>query len=380
LKFRTQVLEFAGRTGLARAWARGKCKPQGIDVRRVGGNVRLQRGNRAVMLSSKHIFFAPVVCENFDVFASALPVEMRDGVMTADFTSDPYTFSLCRVSLRYGVMIQNVDGSFRLKKDKRVMIISPRHLIYSTDMAERFDLYFSPLVPQERDGELVLDFSRPGNLQRYAKSGLEFEMASFPEEDDAIEEYFKYYRPKPGDLVFDMGAHCGVSSYHLSKLVGPAGKVVCFEPDPTNFGILKRNIARHGLTNVIAENAAIAGTTGKLAFNSEGTIGSSLTSLLLRDSVGTTVTVDAMTMADAFERWGVPAFCKIDIEGAEIEVVRNSADLLRRHKLNFALDTNHPRADGTMTDGDIESMFRSYGYEAASDANPMLTTWAWPAQ
>lgn len=340
----------------------------------------MQRGDRAVVLSPKHIFFASVVCENFDVFASALPREMRDGVMTADFTSDPYSFNLCRKSLGFGVILQSVDGFFRLKKDKRVMIIAPSHLIYSTDMAERFDLYFSPLVPQERDGELVLDFSRPGNLQRYAKSGLAFEMASFPEEDDAIEEYFKYYRPKPGDLVFDMGAHCGVSTYHLSKLVGQEGKVICFEPDPTNFGILKRNIARHGLTNVIAENAAIAGKTGMLAFNSEGTIGSSLSSLMLRDSVGTTVMVDAMTLANAFERWGVPEFCKIDIEGAEIEVVRSSAELLRRHKSNFAMDTNHPRGDGTTTDKDVESMFRSYGYEAASDANPMLTTWAWPAR
>jgi len=57
-------------------------------------------------------------------------------------------------------------------------------------------------------------------VQRYAKSGLEFEMASFPEEEDAIEEYFRWYRPKSGDLVFDMGAHCGVSTYWLSKLVG----------------------------------------------------------------------------------------------------------------------------------------------------------------
>ena len=339
----------------------------------------MQRGDRALILSAKHIFFAPAVCEAFDVYAQALPAEMRDGVATVDFSRDPDGFNQCRLSHQQGVRLQSVDGGFRLKKDRRVMVISPGHRIYSTDMAERFDLYFSPLVPEEQDGELVLDFSKPGKLQRYAKSGLEFEMASFPEEDDAIEEYFRFYRPKAGDLVFDMGAHCGVSTYHLSKLVGPEGKVVCFEPDPTNFGILQRNVARHGLTNVIAQNVAIAGTAGKVAFNSEGTIGSSLSSLLLRDSAGSTLTVEAITMADAFERWGVPAFCKIDIEGAEIEVIGGAAELLRRHRSNFALDTNHPQADGRTTDRQVEAMFRSCGYEAKSDANPMLTTWAWPA-
>lgn len=74
----------------------------------------------------------------------------------------------------------------------------------------------------------------------------------------------------------------------------------------------------------------------------------------------------------------MPAFCKIDIEGAEVEVVASSAELLKKHKVNFALDTNHPKADGAMTSGEVETMFRSYGYEAASEANPLLTTWARP--
>lgn len=131
---------------------------------------------------------------------------------------------------------------------------------------------------------------------------------------------------------------------------------------------------------MVAESLAIAGQAGELAFNAEGTIGSSLVSLLKRDSVGTTMTVKAITLADAFRRWGVPAFCKIDIEGAEVEVLANSAELLRHHKTHFALDTNHPKDNGEMTNGEVEAMFRSYGYEAESEANPLLTTWARPCK
>ncbi len=339
----------------------------------------MRRGERSIRLAGKHVFFAELVCGNFEAFAHALPAVPFQGVLTSDFAAQPDLFNLCRLCLAHGARIESTAEGFRLRKDNRAMLLSPRHLVYTADIAAKFDMYFSLLVPeQQEDGLLVLDYSRPGKLQRYAGSGLEFEMASFPEEEEAIEEYFRWYRPKAGDLVFDMGAHCGVSTYHMAKLVGPEGKVVCFEPDPTNFEILKRNLARHGLANVEAQAMAIASKSGELAFNAEGTIGSSLSSLLLRESVGRTVTVQAITLAEAFARWGTPAFCKIDIEGAELEVIGGSGETLRACRTHFALDTNHPQADGKMTAEEIETIFRGYGYEAASEANPLLTTWARP--
>jgi FkbM family methyltransferase len=377
ISFRTKVLTAAGGSAPVLAWAKSKSKRSGVEVRRVDGDVELRKGNRAIRLAPKHVFFAPEVCGAFEAFTSVLPAQQRDGLNVIDFAANPDLFNLVRSCLAYGVILANHDGKMWLQKDSRVMILSSAHLVYARDMAEKFDLYFSPLVPEVREGLQVLDYSTPGNLQTY-KSGLQFEMASFPEEEEAIEEYFKWYRPKVGDLVFDIGAHCGVSTYQLSKLVGEAGKVVAFEPDPVNYEILRRNIERHGLTNVIAERAAIADKVGKLGFNSEGTIGSSLQSLLLRESVGSIVMVDAITLASAFERWGTPAFCKIDIEGAEVDVLANSADVLRKHPTHFALDTNHPKANGEMTNGDVEQVFTNCGYEVISEANPLLTTWARP--
>ena len=375
--FRTRILTAAGGSWPVTAWASSKCSGSGVQVRRVSGNLELRKADRAILLAAKHSFFAPEVCAAFDAFTLVLPAQQRDGLSVIDFAANPELFNLVRSCLVYGATLENHDGKIWVRKGSRVMILSSAHLVYATDMAEKFDLYFAPLIPEDREGLQVLDYSTPGQLQTY-KSGLQFEMASFPEEEEAIEEYFKWYRPKTGDMVFDMGAHCGISAYHLSKLVGESGKVVAFEPDPVNYEILKRNIDRHGLTNVIAERAAIAGTAGKLGFNSEGSIGSSLQSLLLRNSVGSTVMVDAITLADAFERWGTPAFCKIDIEGAEIDVLTNSAEVLKKHPTHFALDTNHPKANGEMTSGEVEQIFKSYGYEVMSEANPLLTTWARP--
>lgn len=352
----------------------------GVSVMRSGDGIELRRGERAIGLAAKHVFFAPEIASDFDAYAGCLPSVRRDGFEVVDFAAEPDALNLCRRCLRCGVRIERRGDELWLMQDHRAMVLAARHFVYAGDMAEKFDMYFSPLVPEERDGLMVLDYSQPGRLQTYARSGLQFEMASFPEEEDAIEEYFRWYRPKPGDLVFDMGAHCGVSTYHLSRLVGPEGRVVSFEPDPVNNALLKRNVLRHGLENVTVESAAIGGEAGKLGFNSEGTIGSSLVSLLQRESVGEVVTVDVVTLAEVFARWGVPAFCKIDIEGAEIDVVAKSAELLKTQRTQFAMDTNHPQADGSMTSGEIERMFASYGYEVMSEANPLLTTWARPRE
>jgi len=269
-------------------------------------------------------------------------------------------------------------GSFlSLRKDQREMRLAPKHFVYAPDMAERFDLYFSQLVPTEVDGVSVLDYSRPGILQTYARSGLRFEMASFPEEDEAIDSYFRWYTPQPGDIVFDVGAHCGVSSYRFSKLVGDRGRVISFEPDPVNFALFLRNIERHKLTNVEPVQIAIAGTRGHAEFNCEETIGSGLTRHSSRASVGKVIMVETITLEDGFAKWGTPAFCKIDIEGAELEVIGAARSFLGSCRCEFALDTDH-LVDGALTDQRIEKLFQDCGYESmSSDARPK-TTWARP--
>ncbi|HYZ75564.1 MAG TPA: FkbM family methyltransferase [Chthoniobacterales bacterium] len=176
--------------------------------------------------------------------------------------------------------------------------------------------------------------------------------------------------------MFDIGAHCGVSTYHFSRLVGPAGRVIAFEPDPLNHSLLVRNIERHQLSNVTAVDSAIAATHGYATFLTEGTIGSNLARTCSRDTVGSTIQVPAMTLSEAFRTYGKPARCKVDIEGAELEVLEASQDLLASERTNLVLDTNH-RVGGALTTDRVESILRRCGYECASMTEP-ATTWARP--
>src|SRR6202042_2922122 len=91
-------------------------------------------------------------------------------------------YLIARKCRQFGVQLTQQNSYLALTKGHREMRLATRHFVYAPDMAERFDIYFSPLVPTEVDGRLVLDYSRPGILQTYVSSGLQFELASFPEE------------------------------------------------------------------------------------------------------------------------------------------------------------------------------------------------------
>jgi FkbM family methyltransferase len=286
-------------------------------------------------------------------------------------------FLINRKCRRFGTTLTDEGSYLSLRKDKREMRLAMKHFVYAPDVAERFETYFAPLVPTDVSGVQVIDFSTPGILQTYANSGLQFQMASFPEEDDAIEGYFHWYTPKAGETVFDFGAHCGVSSYYFSQLVGPTGSVIAFEPDPVNYALLLLNMERHNLTNVTPLQIAVSDKRGHANFNCEESIGSGLAEHSTRTSVGNVTMVETVTLEDVFLKWGTPSFCKIDIEGAEIAVIGSSAGLLDRVDCQFALDTHH-LVNGSFTDLRIEDLFRASGYESKSSTSGMKTTWARP--
>jgi len=244
-------------------------------------------------------------------------------------------------------------------------------------MARRFGHYYNQVVARSEGDFAVVDYSQP-RLHQYLKSGLEFEFSSLAEEVDAIEDYFRWYRPQPGDTVFDIGAYCGASAHFLSAMVGPSGQVYAFEPDPLNYALLQRNVERHAMTNVVAVQAAIADKNGETDFFSEGALGSAIAQFSQRAPAGKRIRIETMTLADACGRYGVPSYAKVDIEGAEIAMLSAAADFLRTHPIHFALDTNHSVL-GELTAKGVENIFRSGGYRTeSSDSSGFMTTWASP--
>lgn len=280
-----------------------------------------------------------------------------------------------KVLSRNGIAVTFRDSRIEIRDRNRVIHISENNLPFAMGIARQFESHFKIVRPEEIGPDSVVDFSNP-KLHCYTETGLEFELTSLPEEQSALDLYFRRFAPAPGDTVFDMGAHCGVSAYHFSKAVGPSGKVIAFEPDPTNYAYLLRNINRHSLANVVAVRAALSDGNGEAEFHAEATLGSGLSEFATRPSLGTVQAVETMTLERACELYGAPAFVKMDIEGAEIAVLADT-EYLRRFNAGFVLDTNHV-VNGKRTDAAVELAFKAAGYQVESlDADGLVTTWAW---
>ena len=132
----------------------------------------------------------------------------------------------------------------------------------------------------------------------------------------------------PGDLVFDVGAHVGNRTRALAAL---GCRVVAVEPQ-ADFALLLRTLFC-GSAHVTVVEAAAAEASGRRSLAvSERTPTVSTTRESWRKDIARqpgfdrvrwsrTVDVDATTIDQLIERFGLPAFVKIDVEGSEPQVL-----------------------------------------------------------
>lgn len=140
----------------------------------------------------------------------------------------------------------------------------------------------------------------------------------------------------PGNVVYDVGANVGSYTLPASVLVGEAGLVVAFEPLPANLTFLKRHIALNHLTNARVVEAAVWSTDGELRFQGTADRVTSHASDAGEITVRA-VAIDALVSAGEMPP---PNCIKIDVEGAETEVLRGALSTLREHHPVILLATH----------------------------------------
>jgi FkbM family methyltransferase len=132
-----------------------------------------------------------------------------------------------------------------------------------------------------------------------------------------------------GQCFLDVGANIGYYSVLAAHLVGPAGRVLAFEPEPANFALLQANIELNGLGQVTAVAAALAATSGsgRLHLNLENRGDHQL---YPQDDGRESVAVELLNGADYLSAQGVlPDLVKIDTQGSEHAVVAGLMPLLQ---------------------------------------------------
>lgn len=278
------------------------------------------------------------------------------------------------------------------KSGKNVYVIRDNNAIkvkfdaYFNDAVTLFSYFFNQIEPEKKYIGFkkinVIDFTKP-KIHKLKDQNLSFNFTSFAEGMDVSIGYLKKYDLKEGDVVFDCGAYCGISSYYFSKLVGETGKVYAFEPDKLNYEMLLKNIELHNLKNVIPINKGIWSKSDTLIFNTEGGLGSALVNILDRETEVNKNKIDVVCITDIIKEYNIPKvdFVKMDIEGAEIEAIKGIKDYLKDHDINFAIASYHI-LDNERTYIKLESIFKEIGYYVetirlySSQENGSLTTYA----
>lgn len=285
-------------------------------------------------------------------------------------------YALRLAGLRKGWRVRFGENSIHMRRNDREIIFAKKEFVNVPLMFSHSEYYFSTMLPDRHEPHPIWDYSQPA-YHSYRRSNLRFFCPAVPEED-AMEAYAFWYSPKAGDVVWDVGAHAGVTTYFLSLQVGPTGRVFACEPDEFNYQCLLRNIAEYGLKNVTPIRKALDGKSGTIQFQMDGTMGAAIQGYQFYRTQSQARSIEALSLADAVAEYGAPAYIKMDIEGAEVAVVAGGVDCLRSHRIHWAIETNH-FVNGELTYREIERRFRSIGYRVhSSDQFQLWHTWAAP--
>jgi len=161
--------------------------------------------------------------------------------------------------------------------------------------------------------------------------------------------YDKFYNIREDDVIIDVGAHVGVFTLKASRKA-KEGKVIAIEPHPQNYMLLLKNITINKLENVIPINLALSDSEGvaKL-YISRKSLGHTIKEKrieLSREEFSTHISyieVETKTLDQVVNELGLSKvdFIKIDVEGAELDVLKGATKTLEENNVFLAIAAYH---------------------------------------
>lgn len=205
--------------------------------------------------------------------------------------------------------VQQSVGFLHIKADEQTRKIWP--------MVHLHDAYAVPLA----DGYIFVPDSDEGILLMYARAtseGLE------PGTRRVLKTSLR-----PGDIALDVGASLGMHTIAMASAVGPTGHLHAFEAEPRLKPVLDRTLATNGMHHVSLHACAAGSEDGEARFNVAQTIGhSSLYDLGSDSLVREKISIPMKMLDSAIETDVDIKLIKIDVEGAELDVIRGAKRIL----------------------------------------------------
>ncbi|KAI0192521.1 FkbM family methyltransferase [Astrocystis sublimbata] len=190
-------------------------------------------------------------------------------------------------------------------------------------------------------------------------------------------------------FIVDAGANIGMFSLFVKQKF-PAAKVLAFEPAPETYGLLRRNLELHGLADDVETlpcGLAARASTEKFTYFPNLPGNSTLKPEekkqmveLARESRGDEVADQIFRGAQEFDvklerlsdvlsrrpEFAAIDFLKVDVEGAELEVLRGLDDVHWGSVRNIVLET----WDASGVRGEMEELLRAKGFTLKREEAP----------
>jgi len=169
----------------------------------------------------------------------------------------------------------------------------------------------------------------------------------------------------PGDCFYDVGAHIGFYSLMAARLVGQKGRVVAFEPDPANVATLQENVSRNDFRQVEVIPGAVWNHSGHATFQRSATESHAVSSrrgAVVRSNKAAPgpgrIKVETVSLDEIARNHRPPTMIKIDVEGAEAEVLQGATNLLAQTAPVLHVEVHH-QATATF----LENQLRQNDYK-----------------
>lgn len=173
-----------------------------------------------------------------------------------------------------------------------------------------------------------------------------------------------------GALCFDVGANVGAKS---EALLGAGLSVVAFEPNPR---VLPELLARCGSHKNFRSVAAALGSSAAITtlYARESHWQSSLDEAWEGKQIAT-YNVPVVTLDAAIQRFGSPAFCKIDVEGWELEVLKGLSQPIPLISIEFHLNDRDLKKTLTCLERLLHLGMGDVNITPAEDASFLFPEW-----
>lgn len=239
-------------------------------------------------------------------------------------------------------------------------------------MLKRIYRKLNPPALNEEDTLIELAHKTP----RYTATDFQYKQFRFFVSDFLsvayqIKDYFgdnkmKFITSNHEPVIIDCGANVGVSVIYFKTLF-PHAKIEAFEPDPQIASYFRKNLSYNNIHDVVFHEKAIWKNNDGISFGVEGADGGSV--FLDSDKK---IQIPSIRLKEILQNYTSIDLLKLDIEGAELEVLKDSRDELHKVKNLFveyhSWQNNKQELDvllKILTDNGFRYLITSIGAQAA---------------